>query len=48
MKALKVSVVIPFYNVEKYIYDCARSLFQQTLLELEFIFIDDCSTDNSL
>lgn len=44
----KVSVVVPVYNVEKYIGRCARSLFEQTLDEMEFIFVDDGSTDNSI
>jgi len=45
---LKLSVIIPVYNVEKYIERCARSLFEQTLDDIEFIFIDDSSTDNSI
>lgn len=44
----KVSVCIPVYNVEAYIERCARSLFEQTLEEMEFIFVDDCSTDRSV
>ena len=44
----KVSVIVPVYNVEKYIERCARSLFQQTLDDIEYIFIDDCSTDKSI
>lgn len=44
----KVSVIIPVYNVARYIEKCARSLFEQTLDEVEYLFIDDCSTDNSL
>ena len=44
----KVSVVVPVYNVEKYIGRCACSLFEQTLDEMEFIFVDDGSTDNSI
>lgn len=43
-----VSVIIPIYNVEKYIERCVRSLFDQTLQSIEYIFIDDCSPDNSL
>lgn len=39
----KVSVVVPVYGVEKYTERCARSLFEQTLDDIEFIFIDDCS-----
>lgn len=43
----KVSVIIPVYGVEKYIEKCARSLFEQTLDDMEFIFVDDCTPDNS-
>ena len=44
----KISVIIPIYNVEKYIARCARSLFGQTLDDVEYIFIDDCSPDKSV
>lgn len=44
----KVSVIITIYNREKYIEDCARSLFEQTLYDVEFLFVDDASTDNSV
>lgn len=44
----KVSVCIPVYGVERYIERCARSLFEQTLDDIEFIFVDDCSLDNSV
>jgi cellulose synthase/poly-beta-1,6-N-acetylglucosamine synthase-like glycosyltransferase len=37
----KVSVIIPVYGVEKYIERCARSLFEQTLTDIEYIFVDD-------
>ena len=47
MKIIKVSVCIPVYNVEAYIEKCARSLFEQTLDDLEYVFVDDCSTDRS-
>lgn len=47
MKA-KVSVIIPVYNVERYIVRCACSLFQQTLKNVEFIFVDDCTPDQSI
>lgn len=43
----KVSVIIPFYMTGKYIEKCARSLFNQTLKEVEYIFVNDCSPDNS-
>ena len=44
----KVSVIIPIYGVEKYIERCARSLFEQALDDMEFIFVDDCTTDKSI
>lgn len=45
---LKLSVIVPVYNVERHIEKCVRSLFQQTLDEVEYIFVDDCSTDDSI
>lgn len=44
----KVSIIVPIYNVEKYIEKCARSLFEQTLDSIQYIFVDDCSPDNSI
>ena len=43
-----VSVIIPVYNAEKYIERCARSLFEQTLEDIEYIFVNDCSLDESI
>lgn len=43
-----VSIVIPVYNVAPYIEECAESLFNQTLKNIQYIFIDDASTDNSV
>ena len=44
----KISVIIPVYNVSAYIERCARSLFEQTLDDIEYIFINDCTPDNSM
>lgn len=44
----KVSVIVAIYNVEHYIEKCAESLFNQTLADIEYVFVDDCSTDKSI
>lgn len=44
----KVSVIIPIYGVEKYIERCAVSLFEQTLDNIEYIFVNDCTKDCSI
>jgi len=44
---IKVSVIIPFYKVQDHIARCARSLMEQTLQEVEFIFVNDASPDGS-
>lgn len=45
---IKVSVIILVYNVEMYIERCVHSLLSQTLEEMEFIFVDDCTPDHSI
>ena len=45
---IKVSVVIPVYNVENYLEDCLNSIVNQTLRDIEIICINDGSTDDSL
>lgn len=45
---MKVSVIIPVYNVEKYLEKCLQSVINQTYENLEIILIDDCSKDGSL
>lgn len=44
----KVSILVPIYNVEKYLRECLESLLNQTLQDIEIICINDGSTDNSL
>ena len=44
---IKVSVIVPFWKVEAFLARCARSLMEQTLQEVEFIFVDDASPDRS-
>lgn len=44
----KVSIVVPVYNVAKYLRQCLDSIVSQTLKDIEIIIINDGSTDNSL
>lgn len=43
-----ISIIIPIYNVERYILDCLTSIKKQTYKEIEVICIDDCGTDSSI
>ena len=43
----KISVIVPVYNVEKYLVRCLESLLDQSLSGIEIILVDDGSTDNS-
>ena len=45
---IKVSVIIPIYKVEKFIERCARSLMEQSLQDVEYIFVDDATPDDSI
>ena len=43
-----ISILIPVYGVEKFIRRCAESIFNQTYENLDIVFVDDCSPDNSI
>lgn len=44
----KISIIVPVYNVEKYLSRCLDSLLNQTLIDIEIICVNDGSTDESL
>lgn len=44
---MKYSIIIPVYNVEKYIKKCVQSVLEQTYSDFEILLVDDGSTDNS-
>ena len=44
---VKVSIVVPVYNVEEYVAKCLDSLVNQTLKDIEIIVVNDGSPDNS-
>src|SRR4051794_41884994 len=43
----RISVVVPVYNVERYLSDCLESIERQTVTDLEVLVVDDGSTDGS-
>lgn len=45
---MKVSILIPVYGVERYIEACVRSLMEQTYKDIEYIFVNDCTPDDSI
>lgn len=46
--SVKISIIVPVYNSSKYLREMIESLYMQTLKDIEFIFVDDASTDGSL
>ena len=45
---MKVSIIIPIYNVEKYVERCLRSVMAQTYGDIECLLVDDCTPDGSM
>jgi len=45
---MTVTILVPIYNVERYIAECAESLFTQTYQDIEYVFCDDSTPDNSI
>lgn len=45
---MKVSIIVPVYNAEKYIEECFLSIVNQSYENIEILFINDCSPDNSI
>ncbi len=48
MNKPKVTIITPIYNVEKYIERCVVSLFEQDFEDIEYLFVNDCTPDNSV
>lgn len=48
MERVKISVIIPVYNVEKYIRECVESVLNQTFKDIEIIAVNDGTKDNSI
>ena len=47
-ESILVSIAVPIFGVEKYIERCAISLFEQTYQNIEYVFVNDCTKDNSI
>ena len=47
MMLKRVTIIVPVYNVEKYLSKCVESILAQTYTELQILLIDDGSSDGS-
>ena len=47
MGGVKISVIVPVYNVSRYLENCVNSITSQDFSDFEVILVDDCSPDNS-
>lgn len=47
MRKRIISIIVPVYNVEKYLKDCIESILKQSMQDFELILVDDGSTDSS-
>ncbi len=47
MSSVKISVIVPVYNVSRYLENCVNSITSQNFTDFEVILVDDCSPDNS-
>ena len=45
---VKVSILVPVYGVERYIENCAVTLFEQTYENIEYVFVNDSTKDRSM
>ena len=48
IESMKVSIIVPVYNVAKYIERCLLSVLNQTWQDLEVILVNDCTPDDSM
>ena len=47
MPDIKISIIVPVYNSEKYLPETAQSILKQSFSDFELILVDDCATDSS-